>query len=41
VAAGADAVAELVAAGVARNRAAAVVSRLTGVSRKRLYDTSL
>jgi len=41
VALGADAVAELVAAGVARNRAAAVVSRLTGVSRKRLYDTSL
>jgi 16S rRNA (cytidine1402-2'-O)-methyltransferase len=41
VTAAADAVAELVAAGVARNQAASVVSRLTGLSRKRLYDTSL
>jgi 16S rRNA (cytidine1402-2'-O)-methyltransferase len=39
--AGAGAVAELVAAGLARNQAAAVVSRLTGLPRKRLYDTSL
>jgi 16S rRNA (cytidine1402-2'-O)-methyltransferase len=39
--AGVQAVAELVAAGVARRRAAEVVSRLTGLSRKRLYDTSL
>jgi 16S rRNA (cytidine1402-2'-O)-methyltransferase len=41
VAAGAEAVAELVATGVARSQAAAVVSRLTGLPRKRLYDTSL
>jgi 16S rRNA (cytidine1402-2'-O)-methyltransferase len=41
VADGAEAVAELVAAGIARNQAAAVVSRLTGLPRKRLYDTSL
>jgi 16S rRNA (cytidine1402-2'-O)-methyltransferase len=41
VAAGAEAVAELAAAGVARSQAAAVVSRLTGVPRKRLYDMSL
>lgn len=39
--AAAAAVAELVAAGLARRRAAEVVSRLTGVSRNRLYDTSL
>jgi 16S rRNA (cytidine1402-2'-O)-methyltransferase len=36
-----DAVAELVAAGIARRHATAVVSRLTGVSRKDLYDMSL
>jgi 16S rRNA (cytidine1402-2'-O)-methyltransferase len=41
VAAGAEAVAELVAAGVGRSQAAAVVSRLTGLARKHLYDTSL
>src|SRR4051794_6802222 len=41
VAAAAEAVAELAAAGVARSRAAAVVARLTGLPRKRLYDTSL
>jgi 16S rRNA (cytidine1402-2'-O)-methyltransferase len=41
VAAGAEAVAELVASGVARSQAAALVSRLTGLPRKRLYDTSL
>ena len=35
------AVAELVAAGVARRQAAALVSRLTGVARNRLYDASL
>ena len=40
-AAAAAAVAELVAAGAARYRAASVVSRLTGLPRKRLYDTSL
>jgi 16S rRNA (cytidine1402-2'-O)-methyltransferase len=39
--AGADAVAELVATGVARSQAAAVVSRLTGLPRRRLYDMSL
>src|SRR5438477_5575888 len=41
VAAAAEAVAELAAAGVARSRAAAIVARLTGLPRKRLYDTSL
>ena len=41
VAAAAEAVAELAAAGVARSQASAVVSRLTGLPRKRLYDTSL
>jgi 16S rRNA (cytidine1402-2'-O)-methyltransferase len=40
-AAGAEAVAELVGAGLARNQAAAIVSRLTGLPRKHLYDTSL
>jgi 16S rRNA (cytidine1402-2'-O)-methyltransferase len=40
-AAAADAVAELVAAGVARRRAADLVSRLTGVSRNALYERSL
>jgi 16S rRNA (cytidine1402-2'-O)-methyltransferase len=35
------AVAELVGAGVPRRRAAEVVSRLSGVSRNRLYDASL
>jgi 16S rRNA (cytidine1402-2'-O)-methyltransferase len=40
-AAAAQAVAELVAAGLARRQAAAVVARLTGVPRKRLYDASL
>lgn len=35
------AVAELVAAGVPRRQAAAIVSRLSGVSRNRLYKTSL
>jgi 16S rRNA (cytidine1402-2'-O)-methyltransferase len=37
----AQAVAQLVAAGVARRQAAAVVGRLTGLPRKRLYDSSL
>jgi 16S rRNA (cytidine1402-2'-O)-methyltransferase len=41
VAAAAEAVAELAAAGVGRSRAAAVVARLTGLPRKRLYDNSL
>jgi 16S rRNA (cytidine1402-2'-O)-methyltransferase len=36
-----DAVAELLAAGVSRRQAADVVARLTGVSRNRLYRTSL
>jgi 16S rRNA (cytidine1402-2'-O)-methyltransferase len=36
-----EAVAELVAAGLARRRAAEIVARLTGLSRKHLYDTSL
>ena len=36
-----SAVAELVAAGLPRRRAAELVSRLTGVSRNRLYDGSL
>jgi 16S rRNA (cytidine1402-2'-O)-methyltransferase len=40
-AAGLDAVAELVAAGVARRQAVAVVARLIGASRKSLYDRSL
>jgi 16S rRNA (cytidine1402-2'-O)-methyltransferase len=40
-AAAAEAVAELVAAGVSRRRAAALVSRLTGVSRNALYGRSL
>ena len=40
-AAAAQAVTELVAAGLARRQAAAVVSRLTGVARKQLYDASL
>jgi 16S rRNA (cytidine1402-2'-O)-methyltransferase len=39
--AGAQAVVELIAAGVSRRQAAEVVSRLTGLPRKRLYDTSL
>jgi 16S rRNA (cytidine1402-2'-O)-methyltransferase len=37
----AAAVAELVAAGVPRRQAAELVSRLTGISRSRLYDASL
>jgi 16S rRNA (cytidine1402-2'-O)-methyltransferase len=37
----AAAVAELVEAGVARRRAAEIVSRLTGVPRNRLYQSSL
>ena len=36
-----EAVAELVAAGVARRQAAYLVARLTGVSRNRLYRRSL
>ena len=36
-----EAVAELVAAGVPRKRAAEIVSRLTGVARNRLYEQSL
>ena len=40
-AAAAEAVAELVAEGVSRRRAAEVVSRLTGVSRNALYERSL
>jgi 16S rRNA (cytidine1402-2'-O)-methyltransferase len=39
--AAAEAVAELVAAGVARRRAAELVARLTGMPRNRLYDMSL
>ena len=35
------AVAELAAAGLPRRQAAALVSRLTGVPRNRLYDASL
>jgi hypothetical protein len=35
------AVADLLRAGTSRKTAAEVVSRLTGVSKKRLYDTSL
>ena len=38
---GAEAVAELVAAGVPRRRAADLVARLTGLSRNELYRTSL
>jgi hypothetical protein len=34
-------VAELVAAGVGRNQAARLVSRLTGVPKSRIYGTSL
>jgi hypothetical protein len=34
-------VGELVAAGVPRRRAAELVSRLTGVPRNRLYESSL
>ena len=41
VGAAVQAVAELVAAGTPRRRAADVVGRLTGLPRKRLYDTSL
>jgi 16S rRNA (cytidine1402-2'-O)-methyltransferase len=37
----AGAVAELVASGVARRQAAAVIARVTGLSRKDLYDMSL
>jgi 16S rRNA (cytidine1402-2'-O)-methyltransferase len=37
----AEAVAELVAAGVPRRRAAEIVARLTGLPRRRLYDMSL
>ena len=37
----AEAVADLVAIGVPRRRAAEVVARLTGLPRKRLYDSSL
>jgi 16S rRNA (cytidine1402-2'-O)-methyltransferase len=40
-AAAARAVAELVAAGLARGRAAEIVSRLTGIPRNRLYKSSL
>jgi 16S rRNA (cytidine1402-2'-O)-methyltransferase len=40
-AAAARAVAELVAAGLARRQAAAVIASLTGIPRKRLYDASL
>jgi len=40
-AAAADAVAQLVAAGLPRRQAAEVVAGLTGVSRNRLYRTSL
>jgi 16S rRNA (cytidine1402-2'-O)-methyltransferase len=40
-AAAAQAVSELVAEGLARRQAAAVVARLTGVPRKQLYDASL
>jgi 16S rRNA (cytidine1402-2'-O)-methyltransferase len=36
-----EAVAELVAAGLPRRRAAELVSRLTGLARNRLYDASL
>jgi len=39
--AAAEAVAQLVAAGVARRQAAGIVARLTGLPRKRLYDMSL
>ena len=36
-----EALAELVDAGVPRRRAAEIVSKLTGVPRNRLYDSSL
>ena len=39
--AAAEAVAQLVADGVARRQAAGIVARLTGLSRKQLYDMSL
>jgi 16S rRNA (cytidine1402-2'-O)-methyltransferase len=39
--AGLEAVAELVAAGMARRKSAEIVSRLTGLSRNRLYRGSL
>jgi 16S rRNA (cytidine1402-2'-O)-methyltransferase len=39
--AAAQAVAELVAAGLARRQASVIVARLTGVPRKQLYDASL
>ena len=41
LAAAVEGVAELVAAGLPRRRAAEVVARLTGLSRRRLYDMSL
>ena len=41
LAAAAQGVAELVAAGLPRRKAAEVVARLTGLSRRRLYDMSL
>jgi len=41
LAAAVQAVAELVAAGLTRRKAAEAVARLTGLSRKRLYDMSL
>jgi 16S rRNA (cytidine1402-2'-O)-methyltransferase len=39
--AAAEAVAQLVADGVARRQAAGIVARLTGLPRKQLYDMSL
>jgi 16S rRNA (cytidine1402-2'-O)-methyltransferase len=41
LAAAARGVAELVAAGLPRRQAAEVIARLTGLSRRRLYDMSL